>query len=363
MHLFSFPPLLWIDLVGSLSMVVLSMLCMRQALVLYRLDQENPLNTYLLWLVSALFIFCLFRSVGHLVKHVLLCSNQYEVWAGIAPLSGGLNTAAFIIIFAITLFFRDVLIFMNRMTRDRSKIETTSRQLLSLNREIEEVASDRTKAEMALNLAHEIRNPVMIISGLLKRLRKTAVEGAMPDEQYHREIKQQITQLEALVARFEGMQEATREHFQEIRLNGLLNEAVAKVHAEAEKKDIELEFVPSRTSQSCHGDRQYLTAAFLHLFRNGIEACQSGDRIEVSTEAADIGTRIVIEDDGPGIPQHVLEHIFEPFYSTRDGATGMGLSYVQQIINEHRGEIHIDSTRGKGTRVEVFIPGFLNELE
>jgi signal transduction histidine kinase len=249
------------------------------------------------------------------------------------------------------------------MTNDRAKIETTSKQLLLLNQEIESVVSDRTKAEMALNLAHEIRNPVMIISGLFKRLRRTAADESRPDDQYHREIKQQIDQLEALVTRFEDMQDANRDHFQAIELNRLLHDAVAMVRDEAEEKEIEFVFLPSKSSGSCQGDWQYLTAAFLHLFRNGIEACRAGDRIDIIAEAADTGTFVQIKDNGPGIPKHILSHIFEPFYSTRDGATGMGLSYVRQIVNEHRGRINLESTRGQGTKVEVFIPGFLGQLK
>ncbi|MEA2113871.1 MAG: sensor histidine kinase, partial [Thermodesulfobacteriota bacterium] len=156
-------PIWGIDIAGSLAMLFLSSLCMRQVVILYKRDREDALNTYLMWLITALFAFCIFRSVGHLVKHLLVFSGHSDIWTWIAPLSGGFNTIAFIVIFAVTLFFRNVLIFMNRMTSDRVKIETTSRELLSLNQDIESVVSDRTRAEMALNLAHEIRNPVMII--------------------------------------------------------------------------------------------------------------------------------------------------------------------------------------------------------
>ena len=356
-----FHPLWGIDIIGCLLMVFLSLLCMRQVLVLYKLDRENPLNTYLLWLISALFVFCLLRSVGHLVKYLLLWSNHQSLWAVLAPWSGGLNSATFIVIFAVTLFFRDVLVFMNRMTSDRAKIEASSRQLLSLNQEVESVVSDRTKVEMALNLAHEIRNPVMIISGLLKRLRRTAVDELQSDAQYHREIKQQIDQLERLVEKFENMQIGTRDHFQAVDLNRVLSETVEMVREEAINKKIELSFTPSPDTPHCHGDRQYLSAAFLHLLRNGVEACRGGDSIIIRADVVDAGIFVHIHDSGPGIPKQILSHIFEPFYSTRDGATGIGLSYVRQIIEEHRGRISLDSTVGRGTRVEVFIPFLLGQ--
>jgi signal transduction histidine kinase len=355
-------PLWGIDFAGSLIMLVLSSLCMRKVMILYKRDREDALNTYLMWLIAALFAFCVFRSAGHLVKHLLLFTGHPDIWTRIAPLSGGLNTVTFVVIFAVTLFFRNVLVFMNRMTSDRAKIETTSRQLLSLNQDIESVVSDRTRAEMALNLAHEIRNPVMIIGGMLRRLNRADSDGSLPGEGYRREIKQQIEQLELLVAKFEKMQLASREHFKTLDLNALLQDAVEVVRPEAENKGIRISFQASAAMLHFQGNQQYLKAALLHLLRNGIEACSAGDQIIIMTELTPGGVQARIEDNGPGIPKHVLQHIFEPFYSTRDGATGLGLPYVRQIINEHRGEIRVTSDRGKGTVVELLLPGHLFKL-
>ena len=356
-------PLWALDIVGSLIMLILSSLCMRQVMILYKRDRENALYTYLMWLVAALFAFCIFRSAGHLVKHLLVFSERSDIWAWIAPLSGGLNTIAFVIIFAVTLFFRNVLIFMNRMTSDRKKIETTSRHLLSLNQDIESVVSDRTRAEMALKLAHEIRNPVMIIGGLLRRLNRTPSDEARLGEEYRREIEQQVDQLESLVARFEAMQAASQEHFRTVELNELLRDAVEMVQPEAEGKGIKINFQLSATMLPFKGNQQYLKVALLHLLRNGIEACSAGNHIKIMTELTPKGAVARIQDDGPGIPVHVLQHIFEPFYSTRDGATGLGLPYVRQIINEHRGEIRVVSKLRKGTTVKLLIPSHLSELQ
>jgi len=361
-HLSLYP--IWgIDIAGSLAMFFLSSLCMRQVMILYKRDREDALNTYLMWLIAALFAFCIFRSVGHLVKHLLVFSGHPDIWARIAPLSGGFNTVAFVVIFAVTLFFRNVLVFMNRMTSDRAKIETTSRQLLSLNQDIESVVSDRTRAEMALKLAHELRNPVMIIGGLLRRLNRIASDGSQSCEKYSREIKQQVEQLESLVARFEDMQAASQEHFKTVELNELMLDAIEMVRPEAESKGIEMSFQASETRLPFQGNQQYLKVALLHLLRNGIEACSAGDHIKIITELTPKGAVARIHDNGPGIPVHVLQHIFEPFYSTRDGATGLGLPYVRQIINEHRGEIRVVSNRRKGTTVELQIPSHLSELQ
>jgi signal transduction histidine kinase len=134
------------------------------------------------------------------------------------------------------------------------------------------------------------------------------------------------------------------------------------VRPEAEKKGLRLHFLAASRRLPFLGNEHYLRVALLHLLRNSIEACSRGDRIEVVVRQAAGGALVRISDTGPGIPRYVLEHIFEPFYATRDGSTGLGLPYVRQIVREHRGDISISSTPGKGVTVELHLPTHLGEL-
>ena len=357
-------PVWIIDAVGSVGMMLFASLSMREALILHNRDQEDAICIYLMWLVAALFAFCVFRSLGHLVQHLLVFSGNAAVWAELAPLSGGLNTVTFIVIFAVTLFFRNVLVMMNRMTSDRLKIESTSRQLMTLNQNIESVVSDRAKAEMGLKLAHEVRNPVMIIAGLFRRLSFT--DSDEKNEQhwkYCKEIERQIAQLEALVASFENMQSSSMESFTALELNAMLSDAVDMVRSETERKGVDLILEQSTGKLPFLGHQQYLNVALAHLLNNSIEACGPGNHIKITIEQTNQGGLATIRDDGAGIPRKVLEHIFEPFYSTREGATGLGLPYVRLIINEHRGEININSVPGRGTTVKLLFPSHLTELQ
>jgi len=142
----------------------------------------------------------------------------------------------------------------------------------------------------------------------------------------------------------------------------LLGEVVEIVRPEADKKGIELAFSPAPQRLPFLGNEHYLRVALLHLLRNSVEACSQGNRIEVRVLQDPDGVVVRIRDNGPGISRYVLEHIFEPFYSTRDGSTGLGLPYVRQIIHEHRGDIDISSTRGQGVNVELHLPTHLGEL-
>ncbi|NOQ46193.1 MAG: hypothetical protein GQ559_05910, partial [Desulfobulbaceae bacterium] len=351
-------PLWIIDIAGCLAMIVLSGACSLQTFKLHKKDPDNPLNTYLVWLMAAIFAFCLFRSVGHLLKHLLLFSGYSELWKNISPISGGFNTITFVVIFAVTLFFRNMLNILNQMTSDRLKIEQTSSQILELNKDIEAVVSDRTRTEMALQLAHEIRNPVMVIGGLIRRLFKDS-EASERDRKISTTILGQTGQLESIVSRFEDLQSQLKKHFSTLELNLLIKDALEIVRHEAEQKAIHISFTPSHTSLPFHGNQQYMKVALLHLLCNSIEACSAGNHIQVTSEVGVEGAAVHIGDNGPGIPQTVLSHIFEPFYSTKDGATGLGLPYVRQIIQEHRGDITITSTQGQGTSVKLTLPSHL----
>jgi len=358
----SLVPVYIIDIFGSLAMAVLSILCMQQAFRLYHRDPENALHTYILWFIIAIFSFCMSRPMGHLVKYYLIFSDQADIWHTISPYSGGLNTITFVVIFASTLFFGNMLVIMNRMASDRHKVEQTSAQLLELNKDIESVVSDRTRAELALQLAHEIRNPVMVISGLLHRMSCHESERER-NQKYRRAVLDQTKKLEAIVQRFEQLQTGEHEHFSVIKINTLTEDGIKILQAEAEIKGVGISFLPTENSLFCQGDARYLKVALLHILRNALEACKSGDSIRVETRQIPEGAAIVVSDNGPGIPAEVLKHIFEPFYSTKAGYTGLGLPYVRQIIREHRGEIHINSTFGRGCTVTITLPSHLRELQ
>ncbi len=354
----SLAPVYLIDIMGCVAMLVLSLLCLRQVLRLYRRDRQDALAAYLLWLIITLTGFCLFRSVGHLVKYWLLFTGHEYTWTLLSPLSGGLITITFIAIFSVTLFFNTMLAIMNRMHEDRRKIRQTSTQILELNRDIESMVAERTRAEFGLQLAHEIRNPVMVIAGLLKRM-SCEPDNREQNRRYRESIIRESRKLEDLVSRFEKLHGRDRGPFGLIVLNDLLDDSVQMIADEAEGKGIDLVWSRPASPMTCQGDGRYLRVAIHHLLRNAVEACSRGDTVSLRLEPAEGGSAIVIEDTGPGIPAEARDHIFEPFYSTKQGSSGLGLPYVRQIINEHRGRIEIDSTPDSGCRVAVFLPGRL----
>jgi len=103
-----------------------------------------------------------------MLKHVLHFTGHTYVWMKIQPWSGAFNTATFFIMASVTFFFHRMKDITDRMIQDRMRLQRTSQELLKLNRDMEVIVSERTRGELALRIAHELRNPATIIGGLVR---------------------------------------------------------------------------------------------------------------------------------------------------------------------------------------------------
>jgi signal transduction histidine kinase len=110
------------------------------------------------------------------------------------------------------------------------------------------------------------------------------------------------------------------------------------------------------TSAPVDGDENQLRQAFLNLLRNAAEAMPEGGTLEVELLRQAGQARVRIRDTGTGIAADNLPRIFDPFFSTKHGGTGLGLALTQQIIGEHGGRIEVDSELGAGTTFTVWLP-------
>ncbi len=353
-------PIWIIDLLGATAMIVLSIMCLRIVLRIYTRDPEDALASYLLWFFLGILAFSFSRPLGHILKYFLFFTGHQDVWIRISPISGSVNTMVFIMIAATTMFFHRIQKTMSQMARDRQRIENTSRELLKLNEDLEDIVSQRTMAEMALRVAHEIRNPVMIIGGLIRHILKEGPCSRNKDPRLQK-IMDQAQKLESLVSRFEDVRPVYK-RFAPQDLNILVKDSVDAVRIEAENKNIRLRFRRFKSPLIFQGNGRLIKIAVIHLLRNAVDACKRGCEINVTTGLAQKGILLKIEDNGPGIPEDVLKHIFEAFVRTEQGETGLGIPYVRQIIEEHRGKISIKSEKDKGTIVEILLPTHVGAL-
>ena len=139
-------PIWAVDVGGAILMIVLSFVSVRYAVLLKRRDPQNIVWTYLLWMSLALALFAISRSVGHIVKQVLIVSGAPQLWQPLRPYSGAINSIAFTVVGGLTLFFERTWTIYQGMVRDRQALQDAHREMLYLNQNLESLVEQRTDA-------------------------------------------------------------------------------------------------------------------------------------------------------------------------------------------------------------------------
>jgi PAS domain S-box-containing protein len=145
-----FIPIWFVDVFGSLLMILLSFLCLHLVFKLKRRDPNNVIWAYLLWFCIGLSGFAISRSVGHLVKDILLVMHRDRMWAAIRPYSGAINTTMLALVAAVTLFFERTWKIYQQILKDKQTMQKTYRELIYLNQNLEQLVHERTR-ELAVS--------------------------------------------------------------------------------------------------------------------------------------------------------------------------------------------------------------------
>jgi signal transduction histidine kinase len=145
-------------------------------------------------------------------------------------------------------------------------------------------------------------------------------------------------------------------NLQECRLEEIIEKNLSFIRPELEKKGIQVQDNLNGRSFKLRADLDLLYRAFLNILINAIQSMQDGGTIDIKVEEARDTYQIEIEDTGCGISDENVDKIFNPFFTTKEKGSGLGLSIVRKIIEGHRGTIDIQSREGGGTKVEVQLP-------
>jgi len=130
----------------------------------------------------------------------------------------------------------------------------------------------------------------------------------------------------------------------------------------AQKNDVQFETFLADELLAIHIDAKQIQQVVLNILQNAIDASPVGGTIELATslvKTSDPARQFVqlsVRDHGPGLTADQRKHLFEQFYTTKAGGTGLGLAISKQIVEKHKGEIHIDPAEGGGTIVRLLLP-------
>jgi signal transduction histidine kinase len=346
---------LWIlEYLVALIVLILTILSLRLSRRLVDQDPENALWLFLNWLAIAFVIF----AITHLISHSLHDLITYWHLPNLALLQrifGGFDTVVYVTIAAITLFFHRIQRLYRRMEADHHHLEETSHEILALNREMEALVMERTMSEMALGMAHGIRNPLHVIGGFSHRLlRKTDEDD--PSRAWATAIAEEARRIEQMVERFETLAMRKTSFFAQEDLNVIVRGTLDLLLPELKAKNLTL--VAEICPEPLVGrfNKHLLKVALAHLVRNAVEATPRGGTVLLRTAKEQQFAVLILQDTGRGMPQEVVEKVFVPFYTTKIGGTGLGMVFVRQIVDEHRGVISLASGVGRGTTVTIRLP-------
>lgn len=212
-----------------------------------------------------------------------------------------------------------------------------------------------TVGELAAGLAHEIRNPLAGIAGVVEVMGKELPAGSA-SRGVLGEVQHEIHRIQAILNDLLAYTRPRPPDFHAGDLNATVEQAVLLAREQVRTKPIEIRFTPNRELLSVVHDRAQFQRVALNLLLNGIQAIDGSGRIEVRLNRETRGAVLSIEDTGRGIKSEELPRIFKPFFTTRKEGTGLGLSLAKGIVEAHGGRITVTSTVGRGTKFEVQLP-------
>ncbi len=216
--------------------------------------------------------------------------------------------------------------------------------------------------ELAMNLAHEIRNPLNAAVLQLHLLHRN-VDRLDAEEDTRKALKDrarivgdEIGRLNRLLTEFLELARPRGIGREPVHVPGLVDEVLDLEEESAKGRGVRI--VRDLPTDGCVaiGDREKLKQVTINIVVNALEAMKQGGTLTARVRPRGESVVMTVEDTGPGIEPDVLANVFDPFFTTKEAGTGLGLSIVRKIVDQHGGDVFIESERERGARVTVSIP-------
>jgi two-component system sensor histidine kinase PilS (NtrC family) len=212
-----------------------------------------------------------------------------------------------------------------------------------------------TVGQLAAGVAHEIRNPMAAISGSIELL-KQSPQTSDDDRALMTIVHREVQRLNVLIGDLLDYANPRPKQTVDFDLGSLVQETVQVARGDQNFAEIEITAAVDEPLP-IHADPAKLRQVVWNLVRNAADAAGSGGKhVRVEARASQGGVTVTVADDGPGIPEALLGRIFDPFVTTKQKGTGLGLATCHTIITEHGGRIDVETAPGKGTKMVVSLP-------
>ncbi len=204
----------------------------------------------------------------------------------------------------------------------------------------------------AVTVAHEVKNPLGIIKGALDILKKKEIDDELRATMISY-VEDEIKRLDLLIRDFLDFSRPKPLNFSQIDLGLLVDEIVRRMQLEWAAKEVAIHIEENIDHAYIQADKEALSRAIINIVKNACEASSKGQ--EVTIKLLDEGShfRLVVADEGAGIPDDRKDKIFEPFFTGKTKGTGLGLTLTKKIIEAHMGQIEVKDNQPSGTKIEI----------
>ena len=207
--------------------------------------------------------------------------------------------------------------------------------------------------QLAAGVAHEIRNPLTSLKGFLQLIQSRTSEF----HEYFGIMLSELERINNIVSEFMLISKPHAAQFKRIDFRTMINDVISLINTQAIINNVQIVLRLETEKTELIADENQLKQVFINLLKNAIEAMPDGGDINICVAGnKEECLAVTVSDTGCGIPKERILQLGEPFYTTKEKGTGLGLMVSYKIIEAHRGKIRISSELNRGTSVEVILP-------
>ena len=246
-----------------------------------------------------------------------------------------------------------ILIFV--VKRGEGIIELRAQERLRLKEQLNRAAHLSALGEMAAVISHEIRNPLGIIRSSAELLKKKVI-GFDPNNTIPDIVIEESSRLNNIITDFLKYARPRPPRLAPCRIEDVLEKNLTFLSTQLEGKGYSVQKTIGDTLPAVSADADMLYQAFLNIFINALQAMPDGGQIILQVQAKPDVLEVIIADQGGGVPQEILGKVWDPFFTTKDKGTGLGLGIVKNIVEAHGGDIFIENASDGGARFIIDLP-------
>lgn len=209
--------------------------------------------------------------------------------------------------------------------------------------------------QLAAGIAHEIRNPLTSLKGFLQLMKSGSSSSAKRDA-YVAIMLEELGRIEQILGELLVLSRPRTVQYAKTRMKQLIRQVVLLLQPQAVMRGVEIAVQPISETAYIYCDENQIKQVLINIVKNGIESMQRGGTLSIEAAAEQDAAAIRIADQGTGIPPEALARLGDPFFTTKENGTGLGLAVSYKIVRNHGGRIEVSSKPGAGTTFTIYLP-------